>query len=178
MKTGKKTFIGFLSFALTTVVLVLTLKIVNWIPGTIQSNALRRYASIDEVRSALNIQEIRVPTYFPEYIVWPPSEILAQGKPFPALVMMFKRAGKDEIALVLSQSQGQQLTAGNPIEITTVKETVPFTINGKDAVLTVGECGSDEPCSMIAWKEGEYAITAAMRAAPFELSKIVASMNP
>jgi hypothetical protein len=43
-------------------------------------------------------------------------------------------------------------------------------------VLVVGECGKNEPCSRITWKEGSYTVTALLKAAPFELTKITESM--
>ena len=173
-----RTFVGFLSFGLTIAAIIILLKLMNWLPMTVQKDTLRPYSSIEQVRSALNIRDIYIPSYFPQNITWPPSKILAQGSPFSALVMEFKRAEKDEVILVLSQSRGGQLHARNPLELTTVRESVPLVIRGRDAVLAVGECGNGEQCSMISWSEGEYAITAHMRSAPFELSKIVATMHP
>ena len=167
---------GFLSFALAIGALVGILIVMNWVPMAIQKDTFRRYRSIDEVRTALNIRDIYVPSYFPQHIVWPPSEILAQGKPFPAVVMEFKEVQSGEIVLVLSQSQGGSFPAGPAIDLATVKETVPFMMKGRSAVLAVGECEKNETCSRITWKEGAYTVTALLKAAPFELTKIADSM--
>ena len=175
MRTMNRTT-GFLSFALAIGVLVVLLAVMNWVPMALQKDSFRRYRSIEEVRTALNIRDIHVPSYFPQHIVWPPSEILAQGRPFPAVVMEFKDAGSGEIVLVLSQSQGGPFPAGPAIVMADIKETVPFIMKGRSAVLVVGECAKNVPCSRITWKEGPYTVTALMKAAPFELTKITDSM--
>ena len=167
---------GFLSFALAIGALVVMLMVLNWVPLAIQKDTLRRYRSVDEVRTALNIRDIYVPSYFPQHIVWPPSEVLAQGKPFPAVVMQFKDAQSGKIVLTLCQSQDGPYPAGPAIELAVVKETVPFTMKGRSAVLTVGECAKNETCSRITWKEGPYTVTALLKAAPFELTRIADSM--
>jgi hypothetical protein len=167
---------AFLSFALAIAVLVAFLAAVNWVPMAFQKDSFRRYRSIDEVRASLNIRDIYVPSYFPEHIVWPPSEILAQGAPFPAVVLEFKDAKSGKIVLVLSQSQGGPFPAGPAISLTAIKETVPFVMKGRKAVLVVGECAKNEPCSRITWNEGPYTVSALMKAAPFELTRITDSM--
>jgi len=174
MRTMNRTT-GFLSFALAIGVLVVLLAVINWVPTAFQKDMFRRYRSIDEVRSALNIRTVYVPSYFPQHIVWPPSEIFAQGRPFPAVVMEFKESGSGEVVLVLSQSQGGPFPAGPAISLADIKETVPFTMKGRKAVLVVGECAK-KPCSRITWKEGPYTVTTLMKAAPFELTRITESM--
>jgi len=175
MRTMNRTT-GFLSFAIAIGVLVVLLAVMNWVPMAFQKDTFRRYGSIDEVRTALNIRDIYVPSYFPQHIVWPPSVVLAQGKPFPAVVMEFKDAGSGEIVLVLSQSRGGPFPASSAIDLASIKETVPFMMKGRSAVLVVGECAKNEPCSRITWKEGSYTVTALMKAAPFELTRITESM--
>jgi len=172
----KKTVSRILSFTFMIVLLILALKVINWLPLAMQQDAVRRYKTIEEVRSALNMKDIYVPSYFPQQISWPPSAILAQNKPFFAMVMEFTRADKRNTALVISQSEGKALNVENPIEIRVVTEKVQYTIKGRDAVLTVGSCGNDEPCSAITWTEGKYTMTVLMKSTPFELTKIVESM--
>ena len=171
-----KTLTGFLTFALMIGLLVAALKVMNWLPLAMQKETIRRYASVEEVRAALGMKEIYVPSYFPQQITWPPATILAQGRPFSAMVMEFTRADKRNIALVISQSEGGALNVENPIKLTNVTEKVRYAMKGRDAALTVGTCGNDEPCSGITWNEGKYTMTVLMKSAPFELTKIAESM--
>lgn len=167
---------AFFSFALMIGLLIIALTIVNWLPLAMQKETIRQYASVEEVRAALGMKEIYVPSYFPQQITWPPATILAQSRPFSAIVMEFTRADKRNIALVISQSEGGVLNVENPIKITNVTENVRYAIKGRDAALTVGTCGNDEPCSGITWNEGKYTMTVLMKSAPFELTKIAESM--
>ena len=107
---------AFFSFALMIGLLVAALKVVNWLPLAMQKETIRQYASVEEVRAALGMKEIYVPSYFPQQITWPPATILAQGRPFSAIVMEFTRADKRNIALVISQSEGGALNVENPIK--------------------------------------------------------------
>ncbi len=174
----KRTMLGTFSFLLTVAGLVVVLLVMNWIPQAVRKDTLREYPSIEQARSSLNMRSIFVPSYFPQDITWPPSRILAQTSPFPALVMEFRRAEKEETMLVLMQSSGGALSLTEPIEITEVRERVPFTMRGIEATLIAGLCRDQQPCSRISWNENGYAITAVMRAAPYELSQIAASMHP
>lgn len=172
----KRTVSSLLSFAIVIGLLIVALKVINWIPLALQQDAVRRYKSVEEVRSALNMKDIYVPSYFPQQISWPPSSILAQSKPFTAIVMEFTRADKRNTALVISQSEGRALNVENPIEISVVTEKVQYQLRGRNAVLTVGSCGNEEPCSGMTWTEGKYTMTVLMKSTPFELTKIVESM--
>ncbi len=172
----KRSIYSFLSFTLAVGILVAVLKVINWIPLTMQKDTLRRYTSIDEVRTTLNIRQIYIPAYFPQNIVWPPSGILAQGRPFPAVVMEFKNRDSGAVVLVLSQSRGGPSPAGSAAEVAAVRETVPFSMKGRRAVLVVGECAKGEACSRITWSEDGYEINALMKAAPSQLTRIAESM--
>jgi hypothetical protein len=169
---------GFLSFTLTVAGLILFLKVMNLLPLTAQKGALREYDSIEQVRSALSLQPIFVPSYFPQEISWPPAKILAQESPFPALIMSFSNAEKNKIVLVLTQASGNMLQPGDQFEIVNVREQVPFLMHGKNATLTVGECRDREPCSRITWSEDKFQMTVQMRSAPFELVRIAESIHP
>jgi hypothetical protein len=122
------------------------------------------------------MREIYVPSYFPQEIIWPPATILAQGKPFRAIVMEFTRADKRNIALVISQSEDGALSVDNPIKIIDVKEKAHYEMRGREAVLTVGTCKNDESCSGITWQEGVYTVTVLTKSTPFELTKMAESM--
>jgi len=44
-------------------------------------------------------------------------------------------------------------------------------------VFSIGECGRPEPCGTSTWEENGFSFSAAYRGAPYELSKVVASMK-
>jgi hypothetical protein len=173
-----KTFTGILIAVLAIGFMFVIIRPPEWMPVSDETAALKHYASIDDVKSALHIRQIYSPSSVPPPLTLPPSEIIAQARPFLAIVMKFKRPEKNDIGLVLVQSRGGQFTVENAIDLTTIKAQGPFMMRGIQAVLTTGECGNHEPCGMVAWEEGKYSFTAVMRATPYELTKVVGSMRP
>ncbi len=162
-------------FLSTIAAVVITLLLLNWLPLALKKDTLRKYDSIEEARAKLNLKNVLVPTYFPQTIFWPPSEVLAQSKPFPAMLIVFSRAGSREPALVVSQAGSDSFPGNAFITLTQVREKVQYRLKDRNAVLEVGTCGS-ETCSRISWTEAEARIALTMRSAPFELIKIADSM--
>jgi len=177
MSTPLKTWVMRpLAFAATVAVVVAILKAANWLPTVMEDGLLRPYATIEEARQTLHLREIRVPSYFPQHLAWPPARILAQSKPHVALVMEFRDRERGEIALTISQSERAPLYADRKLEIRKVTETVPYRLKGRSTVLTVGLCSQSDTCSRLAWVEGTLHIEAIMRSGPAELLRIADSM--
>lgn len=170
-------FVRYLLFALTIAAIVLLLRLANWIPGIMQQESMRPYSNIDLVRTKLQIREVYVPSYLPRQFRWPPSEILAQGTPFIAIIMEFRDERTGEPILMTSQTEKGRLPAWDKkIVIQKFEERVHYSLKGRDAVLTVGLCGDGEPCSGISWEEGPYRIDVLMKSGPFDLLRIADSM--
>ncbi len=167
---------GFLYFLLTIAAVIVVLKALNWLPLVLEQDTMRRYGSVEEVRAKLNIKDLYVPSYFPQSITWPPSQILAQAKPYPAVLMVFNKAGRRDVALVISQVVAGAVPEEEFIKTYHITEKVPYQLKARDALLEVGTCKKDEPCSRISWTEGRYRITVTMISPPFEVIRIAESM--
>ena len=167
---------GFFFFLLITTVVVFLIKTVNWLPLAFQHDTLRRYNSIDEVKTALRIKNVYVPAYFPQTISWPPSGIVAQSKPSLAIMMTFLRSGSNEESLVITQSASNVFAREPGLRLIKIAETAPYKLHNRDALLEVGSCRNEEMCSRITWQEGEYRLAVIMKAPPFELIRIAGSM--
>ena len=168
---------GFLYFLLTVAAVIIVLKALNWLPLVLQQDTMRRYGSVEEVRAKLSIKDLYVPSYFPQSITWPPTEILAQTKPYPAVLMVFNQAGKRDVALVISQAAAGTFSGNEFIKFAQITETVPYHVKSGEALLEVGTCKNGEPCSRLSWTEGSYRMTVVMKSPPFELIKIAESME-
>ncbi len=172
-----KQFIRYLLFAATIAAIILLLRLFNWIPWVMQQDIMRPYGNIDLVRTKLKIQEVYVPSYFPKNLRWPPSEILAQRTPFTAIIMEFRDEKTGDTTLMTSQTaKGRRPVWDKKIEIQRIEEQVPYSLKGRKAELTVGQCRNGEPCSGISWDEGEYRIDVLMKSGPFDLIGIADSM--
>jgi len=169
-------FPNYLLFAAAVAILLAGLKLAGWMPLLAQRDLMRKYKSVEDVKAELSIREIYVPSYFPQNLSWPPSAVLAQGKPFPALIMEFGQTEGTSAGLVISQSLSDTFRTDGKIRMAQLKEKVRYPLKGRDSTLEVGTCSSGEPCSRVSWKEGNTHITVMARSTPLELIKVAESM--
>ena len=170
---------GALAFAAGLAILVIALKALNWIPLIAQKDLMRRYGDFEEMRMSLGIREVFVPSYFPEDFRWPPSGILAQGKPYPAVIMEFERSGEGktrEVGMMIYQAAGDDFSPGGPLKISRIREQATYSLKGRSAILEVGSGVKGEPCSRISWREKDVRITVLALLTPFELMKVAERM--
>jgi hypothetical protein len=170
---------GALAFAAGLAILVIALKALNWIPLIAQKDLMRRYGDFEEMRTSLGIREIFVPSYFPEEFRWPPSGILAQRKPYPAVIMEFEWGGEGtirEVGMMIYQAARDDFSPGGPLKISRIREQATYPLKGRSAILEVGSGVKGEPCSRISWREKDMRITVLARLTPFELMKVAESM--
>jgi len=165
-----------LSFVATMVVVAGLLKVLNWAPGTLEPGLMARYPSIDAAVSTLGIRKIYVPAYFPETLRWPPAVVLAQSKPYQAVVMEFSRAGDGQTVLVISQAASTLFEPDSAIRFRTISEEVPLDLLGRKAGLEAGVCEDRSACSRVQWDEGKVRIVLTMKASSVELIRIAESM--
>ena len=173
----KKTLRGLLVMLLLAGLAVALLAAANRLPFLMQKGFARQYDSLEDAKQALGLDNVLVPAYFPEGITWPPSLILAQKKPYTAVVMEFKKAEATETALIVIQSSSDggdgQLQR---IKLSQLKEETRYRLKGKMVLLQVGTCGSDLPCSRMTWQDGGLHRTVLLMSSPFELIRIAESM--
>ena len=168
--------IGFFLFGTAIAALIAGLKVINWVPSAVEEGMLRRYGSIEEVKSKLRIKTIYTPAFYPQGFRWPPSQIAAQTKPFMAVVTEFARNDGTDTCLIISQAAAPHSLVDKKIKMRLVKEQVHYSLKGRDALLVVGECKEDEPCSSISWDEGADRISIIMKSTPVDLVKIAESL--
>ena len=170
---------GFLAFAAGLTILVIALKALNVLPLIAQKDLMRRYGDFEEMRSALGIRQVFVPSYFPEDFRWPPTGILAQGKPYHAVIMEFERSGDEKargVGMMIFQAAEDDFSPGGTLALSRIRERATYSLRGRSAILEVGSGANGEPCSRISWREKDVRITVLARLTPFELMKVAESM--
>lgn len=171
-----KKVLGLFYFGVAIAILVAGLMLTNWLPTVLQEGAMKKYRSIEEVQAKLKIRDIYVPSYIPQSTAWPPSAILAQTRPFTAVLMEFTRGKTGDVDLVISQVADKGSSPDRKIALVQVREKTAYPLKGRNALLEVGLCKGDVACSRVSWNENGYTIIVAMKAAPFELLRIAESM--
>lgn len=163
-------------FAVMVIVLLGMLQLVNWIPSAIQDGSFRRYRTIDDVRKHLAIDPLYQPVYYPRSVQWPPSLVAAQTKPYPAVVMEFRKSDSDETALTIIQTALPHPPLSEKIRLRVTRASISFPLKGRPAMLESGLCRNNGQCSRLTWNEGAYHLSVAMTDAPVELVRIAESM--
>lgn len=167
---------SFASFGGGVLLIIAALALLNRVPPAVQTNTVKSFPSIEAVQSELGMKDLPVPSYFPQEIVWPPARILAQTAPYPAVLMEFKQRGGPGTILVIIRSTDRDFAKNDPLTFRTIREQAGHTLQGRDALLTVGTCENGEPCSRLSWKDKENYLFVTMRSTPFELIRIAESM--
>lgn len=173
----RKTLRSLLLFSAAALVLLCLLVIAQRLPTLKQNSFVRQYASVEEVKRALELDRVLVPSYFPEGVAWPPTVVLAQKKPYEAVIMEFRKAETAETVLVIIQSSLQgRYSQLERIPMVEVKEDTSYLLKGRRAELQVGTCAGGVTCSRISWDDSGLHCTVLFMAPPFELIKIAESM--
>ena len=172
----RERMLGFIMFIIAVVILIVSLKVLNWVPGILQEGFSNTYVSIDEVKSKLHLREIFIPSYYPQGLQWPPARITAQTRPYAMILMECTRQRDNKVSLIISQSALPHPGPKVALEMIRINERVQYRFKGRNAELYVGRCGTDEPCSRISWNESRYHVEVIMLSPPSEIVKIAESM--
>jgi len=165
------------SFFVTVAVVILLLKLLNWVPSVLQDEGIKKYSSVEEVRTDLKIPRVYIPAYFPEYIKWPPAEIFAQRRPFQLVMMHFTH--RDSRSFALSLFQVDSRAGFEPTyksDVLYVRKESQVSINGRAGNLVLAVCTGRERCNRITWEEGIYRITLIADDTPEQLIKMAESI--
>ncbi len=151
--------------------------IMNMLPSLARKDFAARYVNIEEAKRSSGLDSVPVPSYFPEGISWPPSFIVAQKRPYKALVAEFKDRASGQTALIIIQTSlpgsEQQFQR---VRLAEVKQQSDYRLKGMNAALLVGTCDNGLPCSRMSWQDGGGSHAVLLTSTPFELIKIAESM--
>jgi hypothetical protein len=168
---------GLLWMLLITGGVLILLIFINQLPSLIQKDFPRQFSSIEEARFTLALDNIIVPSYFPEEISWPPSFIFAQKKPFKVVVTEYKDVRSGNTALIIVQaSTAANIKQYQRIRLSVIKQEAVYNLKGKNAHLQIGTCENLLPCSQISWQDEHENYALLSTSSPFELIKIAESM--
>jgi len=144
---------------------------------TIKDEGMRRYRSIEDVKTTLKIRKVFLPSYFPQHLKWPPSEIYAQAKPYTVALMHFNDQNTGEIVLAIRQADSrEEKPLRSRIEPEKIKSREAIDLKGRAARLSLASCGGGEPCSSVTWQEESYTLTVTSKTPARELIQIAESM--
>jgi len=168
---------GLIWMAVLSGLIIILIVVINWLPSQIQQNTALQYTNLESARRSLGIDKILVPVYMPEGISWPPSLIVAQKKPFLAVVMEFKSQKTGETQLFIIQSSSRDAEERfQKVSFSDLKEETEYILKGKKAVLRVGFCGEEIECSKMIWEDSGMYYSVFLMSSSFNLIQISESM--
>jgi len=152
------------------------LAVLNWLPSLSQKDYARRFQNMDEAKKAAGLATALIPAYFPEGISWPPSFIVAQRRPYQALVAEYSDAASERTSLVVIQASSSEVSKQlQRIRFRDISQRTEYLLKGRSAILSVGTC-EDTVCSELNWREGDAYYCVLYKSSPFELIKVAESM--
>ena len=167
---------GLLWFCVFGVLFAGTLWILNAVPLLLKQEGFRSLKNIGETQAYLGTR-LSLPRYFSPGLVWPPSAILAQRKPFPAYVVRFKKRGEDGVSLVLSMSPVRHPLSGFHIEPAMGLRRMRVKLTDQSAELVIGRLRSGERCCLLSWVQAAKRWTLSGVLPPSEILKMAESMD-
>jgi hypothetical protein len=168
---------GFLVMSILAALVAAVLGGLNRIAASLQNVVAVRISDIAEAGRSVGFSRIDIPAYFPEGITWPPSSIIGQKKPFPAVALEFRSAQKGDITLIIvQQAGGSDLRPLQRIALSSIREETPYLVKQRQAVLRVGTCSTGVQCSQMHWTRGDMHHAVLFLGPPIELIRIAESM--
>jgi len=162
-------------FLVTVGAVVLVLMVVNWFPLAVKKDTVRRYSTLEGVREELGRRDIYLPSYFPQSLRWPPSEIYASKD---VLLMHFTHRETGELILSLSQTARGAGPLSSRIEPERIIKEDTVLLKGREVRLSLAVCGDGRPCNKALLGEGGYTFEVIFRGPVEELRKITESLLP
>ncbi len=171
-----RTIAGFAVFGIMVVILIGMLQLANWVPSAIDEGSLRRYRSIEDVRSHLKIHPVYEPVYYPRSVLWPPRIVAAQTHPYAAVALEYRKRDSEETALTITQTALPHPPLAESIRLASLRARASFSLKGRTAVLESGVCRGSDECSRLTWEDGPFRFSLVMTEAPLELVRLAESM--
>jgi len=164
-------------FLLAALVLAGILRLASALPSIFDSGTTRRYASLEAALDITKLHGAAFPSFFPDHLLWPPSEIFAGTRPEPSLLVHVADKNTGEYHLAISQAWGVPPLPSR-IEPRRAIHVSRQDINGTISELTLGVCENQETCNRLRWKAGPLSYEISGRLPEAELLRIARSMVP
>lgn len=91
-----------LSITILIFMVSISLYVLKKVPAYIQEREQKSYGSVEEAEYSLGLR-IFLPSYFPDYLIWPPKEIKVVRKPSLIITLVFISQGDGSPSLVIHE---------------------------------------------------------------------------
>jgi hypothetical protein len=158
----------------------LALFLLGVVPGYVQgpSEGISEYDSMEEAESRLGF-DIVVPSYFPDYLAWPPAEVRGQLQPIPMAQTLFLSSDDRAEVLLISQilSSGEDLPIAWPW-VESIQWELPATIGDHEGTMIVGRNEYGRELNGVHWRAEDFHFVLVTVYRVQELMTLARSMHP
>lgn len=141
-------YFGAARFLASVLLLAGLLRLLGYLPELLDSGTLRRFGSLQSARGGLGSSTL-LPSYFPEHLAWPATEVLGGRRPHVTLVLHFADRGTGELDLALSQGEPGAILLPTRLEPARVLATEELELRGTVALVETAVCADGRPCNRV-----------------------------
>jgi hypothetical protein len=168
----------YIIFGVMVVSVTVMLSLLNWVPTIFQREGVRKYETIEGAKDGLKLSKIFLPSYFPQYLIWPPSEIYGRRKPAKMVLMHFINYDRKDVVLSVMQAESSDPhPLKSRIEPVKIRKREEILIKGGKGELSLALCAGGEPCNSVSWESEGYTFTIIAKDSVEELLKIAESVG-
>lgn len=168
------------SITLVMCTIVISLYLLKNIPSYIHESEEKFYSTVEEAEYAIGLR-IFLPSYFPEYLKWPPSTIQVSRKPSLTISLVFLSRNHISPSLVIHQIVSN-IGKSNDVELDFMEPKIPFqetqvSVGGAKGALIVGEGEDGKRWSRLSWKAADRKMVLIADCSVEDLLKIARSIH-
>ncbi len=157
--------------------IVASLYLLKMVPSYLQESEEKSYNNIEEAEYTLGLR-VFLPSYFPEYLIWPPSEIKVVRKPSLTISLVFLSRSHRNPSLVLHQI----FPSINEVEssLTELKKPLQETkvsVGGVNGTLIIGMGEDGKRWTQLSWKAADRRMVLIANFSVEDLLKIARSIH-
>src|SRR3989304_7406911 len=170
-----------LSITLVMCTIGITLYLLKKVPSYIQESEEKFYSTVEESEYALGLR-IFLPSYFPEYLIWPPSEIKVVRKPYLTISLVFISRSYSSPSLVIHQIVSDTSKSKKEVGLDFMEPKRPFqetqvSVGGAKGILIVGMGEDGKRWAQLSWRTADRKIVVIANCSVEDLLKIARSIH-
>lgn len=168
------------SIAVVMLWITISLYLLKKVPSYLKESGEKFYSTVEEAEYSLGL-EIPLPSYFPDYLIWPPSEIKVVRNSNITISIAFLSRSSSGPTLLINQivqdmHANEDATPGVMIPEKPFKET-RVSVNGAEASLIVGVREDGKYWKQLSWQAVDRMMVLRGSIAIEDLMKIARSIH-
>jgi hypothetical protein len=169
-----------LSITILMCVVLISLYVLKKVPAYIQKSEQKSYSTVEEAEYSLGFR-ILLPSYFPDYLIWPPKEIRVVRKPSLIITLVFTSQGDGKPSLVIHEiisNTDESKGAGvDSMEPNGDSEEIQVSVGGAKGTLELGVVEKGSRWTQLSWRQGDRKIVLTSNGSVEDLLKIARSIH-